>query len=66
MAKVVALVDDVFFQAKMLETARQVGVELETYSTGDAFLAAARQACHQHHAEAAIVHAANAPTSCAT
>jgi CheY-like chemotaxis protein len=43
MAKVVALVDDVFFQAKMLETARQVGVELETYSTGDAFLTAAKQ-----------------------
>jgi len=43
MARVVALVDDIFFQAKMLETARQVGVEVETYSTGDAFLAAARQ-----------------------
>jgi CheY-like chemotaxis protein len=43
MAKVLALVDDVFFQAKMLETARHVGVELETFSTGDAFLAAARQ-----------------------
>ncbi len=41
MAKVVALVDDLFFQAKMMETARQVGVELKTVSTGDALLAEA-------------------------
>lgn len=41
MANVVALVDDVFFQAKMAETARQVGVELKTVATGDALLAEA-------------------------
>lgn len=41
MADVVALVDDLFFQAKMLETARQVGVELKTVTTGEAFLAEA-------------------------
>jgi CheY-like chemotaxis protein len=43
MANVVALVDDIFFQAKMAETARQVGVELKTVTTGDAFLAEAQQ-----------------------
>jgi CheY-like chemotaxis protein len=43
MAKVLALVDDLFFQARMLETARQVGIELKTVSTGDAFLAEAAQ-----------------------
>ncbi len=43
MANVLALVDDLFFQAKMLETARRVGVELKTVVTGDAFLAEAQQ-----------------------
>ncbi len=43
MATVVALVDDLFFQAKMVETARQVGVELKTVTTGDALVAAAQQ-----------------------
>ncbi len=38
MSNVVALVDDVFFQAKLLETARQVGVELKMVSTGEALL----------------------------
>ncbi|HXJ16656.1 MAG TPA: response regulator [Candidatus Polarisedimenticolia bacterium] len=36
MAQVVALVDDLFFQAKLVETARQVGVELRTCTTPDA------------------------------
>jgi len=36
MAQVVALVDDLFFQAKLLETAKQVGVEVRTCSTADA------------------------------
>jgi len=36
MAQVVALVDDLFFHAKLLETARQVGVEVRTCSTPDA------------------------------
>ncbi len=43
MAIVLALVDDVFFQAKMLETARQVGVQLKTVSTSDALLGEAAQ-----------------------
>ena len=41
MAQVVALVDDLFFQAKMLETAKHLGVELRVCSTGDALLAEA-------------------------
>ncbi|MGH9683693.1 MAG: response regulator [Candidatus Acidiferrales bacterium] len=36
MADVVALVDDIFFQAKMFETAKQLGVELRTCTTPDA------------------------------
>jgi DNA-binding NtrC family response regulator len=36
MADVVALVDDVFFQAKLLETAKQVGVEFRACATPDA------------------------------
>jgi len=43
MACVVALVDDLFFQAKMLETARQVGVELKTVATADALLRETQQ-----------------------
>ena len=43
MADVVALVDDLFFQAKMLETARQVGGKLKTVTTGDALLAAVHE-----------------------
>ncbi len=39
MADVVALVDDLFFQSKLLETARQVGVELRACSTADALAA---------------------------
>jgi DNA-binding NarL/FixJ family response regulator len=39
MAQVLALVDDLFFQAKMMETARLVGVELRACSTPDALLA---------------------------
>jgi CheY-like chemotaxis protein len=38
MAQVLALVDDLFFQVKMMETARQVGVELRACSTPDALL----------------------------
>jgi len=44
-AEVVALVDDLFFQAKLVETARKLGVVLKTVSTGAAlveFLEAAR------------------------
>lgn len=39
MADVVALVDDLFFQSKLLETAKQVGVELRACSTADTLAA---------------------------
>jgi DNA-binding NarL/FixJ family response regulator len=39
MAQVVALVDDLFFQAKLVETAKQLGVELRTCATPDALAA---------------------------
>ncbi|MGH9726977.1 MAG: hypothetical protein ACRD4V_00105 [Candidatus Acidiferrales bacterium] len=38
MAEIFALVDDIFFQAKMAETAKQAGVELKSFSTGAALL----------------------------
>ena len=41
MADVLALVDDLFFQAKLAETARQVGIVLQTVGTGEALLSAA-------------------------
>jgi DNA-binding NtrC family response regulator len=39
MAQILALVDDLFFQAKMMETARLVGVELRACPTPEAVLA---------------------------
>jgi DNA-binding NarL/FixJ family response regulator len=39
MAQVLALVDDLFFQAKILETAKHLGVTVRTSTTGDALLA---------------------------
>ena len=36
MAQVVALVDDLFFQAKLSGTAKQLGIELRTCTTADA------------------------------
>ncbi len=39
MADVVALIDDIFFQAKLTETARQIGVELRTCANHGAFAA---------------------------
>jgi DNA-binding NtrC family response regulator len=39
MAHVLALVDDLFFQAKILETAKHLGVTVRTSTTGDALLA---------------------------
>jgi CheY-like chemotaxis protein len=39
-ADVLALVDDLFFQAKLVETARRVDVTLKTVSTGAALLEA--------------------------
>lgn len=44
MARVIALVDDLFFQAKLAETARQVGVELKMVTTGEALAGEARNA----------------------
>jgi CheY-like chemotaxis protein len=41
MADVLAFVDDLFFQARIAETARQVGVGLKTVTSGDALVAAA-------------------------
>jgi hypothetical protein len=38
MPDAIALVDDLFFQAKMTETARHTGVDLKTVSDADAFL----------------------------
>ena len=43
MACVLAFVDDLFFQAKILETAKQVGVDVRTFTTPDALLAAIRK-----------------------
>ncbi len=39
MAQVLALTDDIFFQAKLLETAKQLGVELRACATPDALAA---------------------------
>jgi DNA-binding NtrC family response regulator len=36
MAQVLALIDDIFFQAKLFETAKQLGVEVRACSTADA------------------------------
>jgi CheY-like chemotaxis protein len=41
---VLALVDDLFFQAKMVETARKLGVSLKTVSTGAALVQALQSA----------------------
>lgn len=39
MASVLAFVDDLFFQAKILETAKQAGVDVRTFTTAEALLA---------------------------
>jgi CheY-like chemotaxis protein len=41
MGIVLALVDDIFFQARISATAKQVGVELKMFGTADALVAAA-------------------------
>jgi CheY-like chemotaxis protein len=46
-AQVLALVDDLIFQAKMTETARRVGVTLQTVSSGDALVTAAKPRVHR-------------------
>lgn len=40
MADAIALIDDLFFQAKVRETAKQTGVALETATTGEQLLKA--------------------------
>ena len=47
MADVLALVDDLFFQAKMTETARLAGVTLQTVANGEALVAAAGAQKHR-------------------
>ena len=42
MGKVVAMVEDIFFIAKMKETAKHAGVELQTVGTADALAEAAK------------------------
>ncbi|HWQ03138.1 MAG TPA: response regulator [Candidatus Nitrosotenuis sp.] len=42
MARVLALVDDLFFQAKILETARHAGVQVQVVGSGDALEQALR------------------------
>lgn len=44
MAGALALVDDLFFQAKLQETARQAGIALQCVSSAEALLEHARQA----------------------
>ena len=41
MADAIALIDDLFFLAKVRETAKQTGVALETASTGEEFVKSA-------------------------
>jgi CheY-like chemotaxis protein len=43
MADVLALIDDLFFQAKLSETARQLGVTVQFAPTGQDLLAAAQE-----------------------
>lgn len=47
MADVLALVDDLFFQAKMTETARRLGVTLQMVPNGAALVAAAAPQAHK-------------------
>ena len=39
MGRVIALMDDLFFQMKLAETAKQIGVEVKVATNGDAFQA---------------------------
>ncbi len=44
MGRVIALIDDLFFQARLAETARQVGIELKVVTTAEALAEEARSA----------------------
>ena len=50
MADVIVLIDDLFFQAKLFETAKLTGVTLETAATGEQLLKAAAA-----HPEALVI-----------
>ncbi|HVB36644.1 MAG TPA: hypothetical protein VND42_05340 [Candidatus Acidoferrales bacterium] len=39
MAEIFALVDDIFFQSKMMETAKQVGAGMKSFAAGAALMA---------------------------
>jgi CheY-like chemotaxis protein len=41
MADAIVLIDDIFFQAKLFETAKQTGTTVETVATGDQLVKAA-------------------------
>ena len=43
MGKVVALMDDLFFQMKVLETAKQLGLEFKVAANGDALMSLIEQ-----------------------
>lgn len=44
MAQVLAFIDDIFFQSKLIETAKQLGVEVRTCATPDALDSAIAEA----------------------
>ena len=44
MSRVVALMDDLFFQMKLAETAKQLGVEVKVATSGDALMGLMRGA----------------------
>ncbi len=44
MGKVIALMDDLFFQMKLAETAKQLGVAVKVATTGEALLSEAKDA----------------------
>jgi CheY-like chemotaxis protein len=46
MADAIALIDDLFFQAKVRETAKHTGVTIETATTGEQLLKAAEASPH--------------------
>jgi CheY-like chemotaxis protein len=46
-AEVLALVDDLFFQSKLMETARRLGVTLKITGTGEALITAAAAQEHK-------------------
>jgi len=57
MAGVLALVNDLLFQSKIIETARHVGVEVKVVGTGDVLVAEA-----QSQAPALVIVDLNAPS----